>query len=465
MDVAEGFTCDICDVAFDKLDAGDASIGITMARESMLLCGPCGSTGYLGMMPLSAFAAYQGASAAQELQTEIARMASGERSIPPPGSQLAEHRRLLRMVSGVLGIGRTYSRDNGANRVSVHRSVGAVSPTAYVIHHIAMNRIRTAAGLHSTAQTDRADMEQVPAPGKYVEEEDDADSAGSDAAEDDQQRKLVSAERHWAGELFVQTLGYPGVGAARRALALLVNGVDSSLVRCLAHFTELRELLLVAIRLRRVRRPLDLWHIVERHRVAAGGPHWVKTDNWITLHHYTGPLPADPTVALADCSLTLQAAVLHPGACAYVGPRKLCWNCRTADVATSACARCKVARYCGVQCQRAHWSGSHRGPCNQASEIIEVERDRLEVIAKLTSDVLLGGASMVSNGVRVDERGVTVELATPSVAAGGPRPGYARCDVADVARRLASGRERDEARDRPRDDERTDDAGKKPNRC
>ena len=30
------------------------------------------------------------------------------------------------------------------------------------------------------------------------------------------------------------------------------------------------------------------------------------------------------------------------------------------------CARCLVARYCGVECQTAHWKAEHKADCQQA---------------------------------------------------------------------------------------------------
>ena len=43
-----------------------------------------------------------------------------------------------------------------------------------------------------------------------------------------------------------------------------------------------------------------------------------------------------------------------------------CWNCGQPNP-TKRCSRCKEARYCNAQCQRKHWSFSHKGKCKPSS--------------------------------------------------------------------------------------------------
>jgi hypothetical protein len=47
--------------------------------------------------------------------------------------------------------------------------------------------------------------------------------------------------------------------------------------------------------------------------------------------------------------------------------KQLCWNCGTkrpnSGEPLKTCGRCHQARYCSVQCQRAHWRNGHKDFC------------------------------------------------------------------------------------------------------
>lgn len=50
------------------------------------------------------------------------------------------------------------------------------------------------------------------------------------------------------------------------------------------------------------------------------------------------------------------------------GNHQLCWNCSEVFQGTKRCARCKVAKYCSRECQKAHWS-EHNKHCKQLERI------------------------------------------------------------------------------------------------
>lgn len=54
--------------------------------------------------------------------------------------------------------------------------------------------------------------------------------------------------------------------------------------------------------------------------------------------------------------------------------QRRCARC-AADNARSKCSRCIVTRYCGAECQRAHWS-THRGECRQIKWVGEALRQQ-----------------------------------------------------------------------------------------
>ena len=43
-------------------------------------------------------------------------------------------------------------------------------------------------------------------------------------------------------------------------------------------------------------------------------------------------------------------------------PQAACWKCGKAGGQLRNCSRCGVARYCGAECQRAHWK-DHKPEC------------------------------------------------------------------------------------------------------
>jgi hypothetical protein len=44
-----------------------------------------------------------------------------------------------------------------------------------------------------------------------------------------------------------------------------------------------------------------------------------------------------------------------------------CWNCGKSNQITTLqqCSRCKVAKYCGKQCQKEDWKSGHKNDCQQ----------------------------------------------------------------------------------------------------
>lgn len=68
----------------------------------------------------------------------------------------------------------------------------------------------------------------------------------------------------------------------------------------------------------------------------------------------TAAAAAAATAALSDCSVA--ATSVGP-------PQHQCFACGKESVAMSHCSACKVARYCGEQCQRSHWQ-AHKAQCS-----------------------------------------------------------------------------------------------------
>ncbi len=49
-----------------------------------------------------------------------------------------------------------------------------------------------------------------------------------------------------------------------------------------------------------------------------------------------------------------------------------CWSCGQTFHSLKACARCKCAKYCGKECQTAHWKLVHKTHCKLMESILEL---------------------------------------------------------------------------------------------
>ena len=68
---------------------------------------------------------------------------------------------------------------------------------------------------------------------------------------------------------------------------------------------------------------------------------------------------------------------MQPRACAQ------CHAIETTLGAFHKCAACRVVRYCGAACQRAHWRGGHKGECARVGA--EADAARVQLTASLAS--------------------------------------------------------------------------------
>lgn len=46
-----------------------------------------------------------------------------------------------------------------------------------------------------------------------------------------------------------------------------------------------------------------------------------------------------------------------------------CWECGNKEKTLKKCTKCKLAKYCGKECQHAHWK-THKAECNKLGDII-----------------------------------------------------------------------------------------------
>ena len=54
-----------------------------------------------------------------------------------------------------------------------------------------------------------------------------------------------------------------------------------------------------------------------------------------------------------------------------------CWQCKAFDKSTKLCARCHVAAYCSIQCQKADWIKNHKNMCPTLAEKQVKKRETL----------------------------------------------------------------------------------------
>ena len=101
----------------------------------------------------------------------------------------------------------------------------------------------------------------------------------------------------------------------------------------------------------------------------------------IQLFYGAGGVPQNTELAYKLCKLaasqgdedarpllvTIKAA-LEPRACAA------CSSVEAVVRTYQKCAGCNVARYCGAECQRAHWKAAHKHECKAMAEQAEAEK-------------------------------------------------------------------------------------------
>jgi len=81
------------------------------------------------------------------------------------------------------------------------------------------------------------------------------------------------------------------------------------------------------------------------------------------VHPATGDSPAE--LALLSHS---NLAPPDPELAAYLEAKSRCANPGCERGGLKKCARCQKARYCGAECQKAHWKAGHKKECVRPSQ-------------------------------------------------------------------------------------------------
>ena len=79
-------------------------------------------------------------------------------------------------------------------------------------------------------------------------------------------------------------------------------------------------------------------------------------------------LAASQGIAEARAFILKIKATLEPRACAA------CAAVEPALGTYQKCAACRSVRYCGAECQRAHWKAVHTGECKEMADKAETEK-------------------------------------------------------------------------------------------